>query len=267
MRLFLKWTVLALFIVFIFGCANVQQTATQLSPTPGLQATPSTLPSTATPISIPLSTPIPNNLGLTIEENEMLGQEQHEFILQQHAQSKEKPYNYTFPYPINGDNRYKAILDTKVSQDVKVVLQHDEITIFEFNGGDVSPIQPLRGLWVDQEHWILEIAFVTNTTDGNTVHSNAVGQIYRDGLFLNEQYGYEEMFGFQLLDGKPFYFYQKDSRIHLSFNDEDLPVTYDEVTHYQCCSAAERNPIAASNWVGFWGQRNGVWYYTEIGRY
>lgn len=267
MRPFLKWTVLVLFIAFICSCASVQRPPVQLSPTPDLQASPSTISSTATPISIPLSTPIPNNFGLTIEENEILGQEQHEAVLQQHAQSKEEPYEYKLPYPTNGDNRFKAILDTKVSGEVEVVLQQDEITIFEFNGGDVSPIQPLRGLWVDQEHWILEIAFVTNTTDGNTVHSNAVGQIYRDGLFLNEQYGYEEMFGFQLLDGKPFYFYQKDSRIHLSFNDEDLPVTYDEVTHYQCCSAAERNPIAASNWVGFWGQRNGVWYYTEIGRY
>lgn len=237
------------------------------------------------PTPEPPTTPIPNNAGLTIEENEIIGQVSIEpltflpvhgsqqNIIARHALDKGKPYS--FPdgfeqngayviYPVTGDSHFRAV---RAIDSAKLVLQQDKVTILEIDAGDVSPISPLRGLWVDDEHWILETAYVKNINDGNSIYSNAVGQIYRDGVLLNEQFGYEEMFGFQLLDGEPFYFYKKEGQIYLSYNNEDLPVIYDEIPHYRCCSGAALNPIAGINWIGFWGQRDGVWYYTEIGRY
>lgn len=74
------------------------------------------------------------------------------------------------------------------------------------------------------------------------------------------------MFGFQLLDGKPFYFFKKDDRIYISYDHQELPLTYDEIPHYQCCSAGGLNAVAGPNWVGFFGRRGEVWYYTEIRR-
>jgi hypothetical protein len=127
----------------------------------------------------------------------------------------------------------------------------------------------LRGLWVDEaDAWVLEIASTDYSRTANqTVVIETIGQIYRNGELLNQKYGYREMFGYQLLDGLPFFFYQKDGLVHISYNNQDLPLIYDQIPHYGCCSAAATNPVAALNWVGFFGQRNGVWYYTEIGKY
>lgn len=287
-----KWAILTLFSLFVYGCTPstpvekpISKTAMPLSVTlPHIQQTP-TPTSSPTATSVPLTTPIPNKIGLTIEENEIIGQVSLEpltfqpvhgsqqNIIARHALDKGKPYSFLdgfeqngayVIYPVSGDSHFRAI---RSSDSAKLVLQQDEVTILEIDAGDVSPISPLRGLWVDDEHWILETAYVKNIIDGNSIYSEAVGQIYRDGVLLNEQFGYEEMFGFQLLDGKPFYFYKKDGRIYLSYNNEDLPVAYDEIPHYRCCSGAALNPIAGINWIGFWGQRDGVWYYTEIGRY
>lgn len=292
MKSLTKWAILALLSLFMCGCAeylplekpvpettqplNVAKTHIQLTPIP-----------TFSPIaaSATLTTPISNKFGITIEENEIIGQASldpltfepvhgsQQDIKVRHSKDKGKPY--LFPdgfeqngayviYPVNVDRHLRVV---RASENVKIVLQKDEVTILQIDGGDVSPINPLRGLWVEHEHWILEIAFVRNIIDGNAIQSNAVGKIYRDSVLLNEEYGYEEMFGFQLLDGKPFYFYKKDRQVYLSYNNEDLPIVYDEIPHYACCSGAELNPIAGSNWIGFWGQRDGVWYYTEIGRY
>jgi len=70
-----------------------------------------------------------------------------------------------------------------------------------------------------------------------------------------------------LLTGKPFYFYQENGQIHISYNDQDLPLIYDEVPHFGCCSSAVLNPVSAPNWVGFFGKRGKIWFYTEIGIY
>jgi len=259
-------------------------TLSEMAWTPTVTATPAVSPIT-TPTSVPLTTPIPNKVGLTIEENEVIGQVnldpltfQPKHGTQQEIRARhahDKGNIYSFPggfeengayvmYPVTGDRQFRAI---RASDSAEIVLQQDEITIFQIDGGDVSPISPLRGLWVDNEHWVLETAFVRNAIDGSAIQSNAVGNIYQDGILLNEKYGYEEMFGFQLLDGKPFYFYKKDGKFLLSFNNEDLPIVYDEIPHYACCSGSELNPIAGNNWIGFWGKRDGVWYYIEIGRY
>jgi len=276
MRIFLNYIGLILLALFIAGCSPAIPSQTEISEpakplsiasTDQNQTPTSALLSIVTVTGMSLPAPIPNDFGLTIEENVIFGQEHYETVLKRHAQEKEKPYKNILPDPINGNSPFKAFLGLQAGDQVKVFLQQNGITVFEIDGGDTSPIEPLRGLWGDQDHWILEIAFVTNKIEGNIVYSNPVGQIYRDGTLLNELFGYEEMFGYQLIDDKPFYFYKKDGRIHLSFNDEDLPITYDEIIHYRCCSGAEKNPVAAGNWVGFWGLRDGVWYYTEIGRY
>lgn len=291
-----KWAVLALLTLLVYGCSHaipsdklISETTTLLSVTPThiQQTSPPTFSPMTIATAAPLTTPIPNKIGLTIEENEIVGQASldpltfqpvhgsQQDIQARHAQDKGKPY--VFPngfeqngayviYPVTGDGHFRAV---RASDSAKIVLllQQDETTIDQMDGGDVSPISPLRGLWVVNGHWILETAFVRNSIDGNAIQSDAVGRIYQDGVLLNEKYGYEEMFGFQLLAGKSFYFYKRDGQVYLSYNNENLPITYDEIPHYACCSGAQLNPIAGSNWIGFWGQRDGVWYYTEIGQY
>jgi hypothetical protein len=300
MQSLIKCAILTLLAFILYGCSQPNQsvksipetipslsiTLTHILLTPTTTISPTArLIASATSTSVPLTTPIPNKTGLIIEENEIIGQASldpltfqpvhgsQEAIKGRHAQQKGELYSfpsgfvengaYEF-YPVTGDPHFKVV---RASDSAKIVLQQDGKTILNIDGGDISPISPLRGLWVDDDHWTLEIASVTNKITESSVNSVAVGQIYQDGKYLNDLYGYEEMFGYQILNGKPFYFYKKDRKIHLSYNNEDLPILYDEVPHYGCCSSAELNPIAASNWIDFWGKREGIWYYTEIGRY
>ena len=273
---------LIIFSLLLFGCAGnttpeqlPSPTATSSEIIPTLTTEP-----TVTDASAQLTTPIPNDIGLTIEENEVIGEpslepliftpvhSSQQEILERHASEKGSPYSFGMEIVIDSEgHQYKAVEDTGANGGMVINILQDEEIIFQVDAGDVSPISPLWGLWVEDSHWVLEISHVTNTTEGNAVYSNAIGQVYRDGVSLNEGYGYEEIFGYQLLDGKPFFFYLLDGRIHLSYDGETLPIWYDEVHHYQCCSGGMLNPRMGINWVGFWGIREGVTYYTEIGKY
>lgn len=226
-----------------------------------------------------LPTSLPNAAGLTIVENEILGQiglepltfqpvrgTQQE-VMTRHAAEKQEPREE--------ETDYRAARTESGGEEVKggalsgltiQVLRGDQV-IFTTSAGLASPINSLRGLWVVEDHWYLEVAYVEHSVQGNEISFYPTGRIFRDGVLLNEQYGYEEMFGFQMLAGKPFYFYRKDGQIHLSYDNQELPLVYDDVRHYLCCSAGVLNPSTGANWVGFFGMRGGVSYYTEIGMY
>jgi hypothetical protein len=286
----MKISILLLTSILLIGClagctpGQTPQTATpSATPTQPEPTQPAPTQATepiATSISGPLPTAIPNDFGLTIEENEVIGDVRldplsfdpvhgsEETILERHEDEKGKVYQRDNVVEIDENNILEARTYFAAADDGVVMLQQNGETIFEADVGDGSPMDPFQGLWVEDGHWILEVAYVTVTSqDNNNYYTNAVGQVYRDGVSLNEQYSYEEMFGYQPLGGKPFYFYQQDGVIHLSYDGQELPLWYDEVPHYGCCSYGMINPRAASNWVSFWGQREGVWYYTEIGLY
>ena len=266
----------------LFGCTeNITPEAT-LSPTATPQDIFPTVTETpiATATTEPLPTPIPNEYGLTIEEYEIIGiidldsltfrpvHGSKEAIFERHAAEKGESYSFGIGIVIDSNgHQYTAKYDDGADGNLVINLLQDGEIIFQMDPGDVGPIGALYGLWVEDGHWVLETAYVTNATEGNAVYTNAVGQVYRDGISLNEEYGYEEIFGYQLLAGKPFFFYKLDGKIHLSYDGETLPIWYDEVRHYSCCSGAMLNPRMGTNWVGFWGIREGVTYYTEIGKY
>jgi hypothetical protein len=88
-----------------------------------------------------------------------------------------------------------------------------------------------------------------------------------DGKSLNQELGYDEVFNWRTLDGQPFYFFKKDSRIGVHYAGKDLPYEYDEVMHYNCCEPAAFNPHNLPSMVVFHGLRDGMWYYVETGVY
>jgi hypothetical protein len=116
-----------------------------------------------------------------------------------------------------------------------------------------------RALWADDQHWVLEVACEMKP------YPYAVGHIVVDGQSLNNLYGYEESFGFQTMHSKFFYFFNRDGKIGVSYDGREIPLGYDHVLHYGCCSAGILNPIMAENMVAFFAQRGGQWYYVEIG--
>ncbi len=89
--------------------------------------------------------------------------------------------------------------------------------------------------------------------------------VIQNGEIANHKLGYDEMFGWQILAGKLFYFFTKDGVVYISYDEQILPTEYNFVPHYGCCEEGTiRNPHGNDNEVWFFGVRNGAWYYVDI---
>jgi hypothetical protein len=146
-----------------------------------------------------------------------------------------------------------------------VVLKQDGVEIYRIASGPGSPLNALQGLWVYDSHWALEAAKISLTQKENSITVNAVGRIVVDGQILNESLGYDEAFDFQTLNGRPFYFFKRNGKVGASFDGVEIPLDYDKVPHYGCCSAAELNPRKYQDTVEFFATRDNNWYFVEIG--
>lgn len=146
-----------------------------------------------------------------------------------------------------------------------VTVMRDGGEIYRISTGRGSPINALRGLWVYDDHWVLETAHVSETVKNNVATHDVRGQIVQDGVLLNDLHGYEEAFGFQTINGRPFYFFERDSLVHAWYDGQEIPLGYESVPHYGCCSAGELNPQMWQHMVAFFGTRGETWYYVKIG--
>jgi len=117
----------------------------------------------------------------------------------------------------------------------------------------------IKGAWSYEEHWVTEMGIPTDQDPWFPTK----GQIAQDGQDLNAACGYEESYNFALLGGRPFYFYRKQNEVGISYDGQELPLPYDEIPHYQCCSAGATNPVTYPNMVQFFGRRGEQWYYVE----
>ena len=151
----------------------------------------------------------------------------------------------------------KVISSTEDPLRQTVKLYRGEEEILAVDGGLPSPALPLQGLWRYGGHWALEVLYA----DADTW----AGQVYIDGEPINALKGYDEAFGFQLLDARPFYFYVREGSVGISYDGEEADLGYDEVIHYRCCAESMLNPLQAVNMVAFFASRAGTWYYVEIG--
>lgn len=91
------------------------------------------------------------------------------------------------------------------------------------------------------------------------------GYLVQDGEILNDKLGYEEIFGWRLLNDQPTYFFRKGPKVGISYNSKILPVSYDYVVHYYCCAYGMMNPRGGQNMMRFYGLRDGTWVDVEIG--
>jgi hypothetical protein len=100
-------------------------------------------------------------------------------------------------------------------------------------------------------HWLLEVQ----------------GFLFEDGKNLNDTLGYEEIFGWQLVNGKPFYYFRKGPRLGISYDGQVQAVYIDDMFHYGCCGFAANDNGGNQAMVWFYALRDGMWYYVEIGHY
>ncbi|MCD4737728.1 MAG: hypothetical protein K8R89_00515 [Anaerolineae bacterium] len=111
--------------------------------------------------------------------------------------------------------------------------------------------------WSYDEHWVIE--FKQLDEDGQVK-----GHILQDGQELNRIFGYGESFGFTILGGKPFYFYEKDDKVGISYNGRVLGQEYDQVLHHGCCNDSFLNPHYSLELGWFFARRGNQWYYVEV---
>jgi len=159
---------------------------------------------------------------------------------------------YTFPV-FAGDDLVSVMVDeTNAPEETLSVLRGDK-PVFSLTVPGPTVSNPVKKLAAWNGHWVLEVD----------------GQVWVEGQNLGRQQGYAEVFGWQLLAGKPFYFYRPSANgpIRLSYDGRDLPLSYDEVIHYQCCEPAIFNVQGNDSMVWFHASRDGKWYYVEIGNY
>ena len=136
------------------------------------------------------------------------------------------------------------------------LIRGDEI-IFSTDAGLPSPALPQQGLWTYEDHWVLEILLAEDEI--------WMGEIFQDGELINDLMGYEEAFGFQLLAGEPFFFYQRNGQLGYSYAGQETDLPYDHIPHYRCCAEDTLNPVQAEQMVAFFAQQGELWFYLELG--
>ena len=243
----------------------------------------STSISKATPVEIE-SPSFPS--GLSVEEHMLMGAPQvdpmsfspiqgsQKDVLSGHQQERDRRFadNYSVEQgrgeiSVDWKSGKLTARETRNNADnrIGVELISGGQTIFSIQLGDSSPIRPLQGLWTYSNHWVLEVVHVSQQNNSsNEVTSPWFGEVIWDGVSLGEKHGYEETFGFQLMHGKPFYFFQKEGQIGFIYDEQEVLLEYKQIPHFACCSGAELNPISAENMVAFFAKRDGTWYYVEI---
>ena len=166
------------------------------------------------------------------------------------------------PPPLNGQ-QLKAVRQ-EIDGEVIITVSLGDEEVLSVNVGVGTPLNNLHGLWVISEDWYVEIAHTTLPTVPETP-IEIRGEVFKNGISLNEQYGYEETFGFQPLDDKPFFFFLKDGEIGINYAGEESMLGFDSIQHYACCSAGIFNPRAYLNMVTFFASKASKNYYVELG--
>ena len=221
-------------------------------------------------------TPQPSTPPLTIEEHALASMGDLDLgdwmpvegtrvdILAKHAAERAVFTSEGVSTLIIGPDTLRAV-EINEEKYVSVEATRNDQQIFSTKAGVISPINNFRGLWAVDDQWIMEVAHVEeDPTDPNAAFI-IWGEIIQDGESLNQKFGYEEAFGFQLLDAKPFFFFKKDGQIGMSYDGVETPLNFTEVSHYLCCSAGSLNPRSAEKMVAFFAKRENVDFYVEIG--
>lgn len=139
---------------------------------------------------------------------------------------------------------------TPVGAPSRLQLMRNDEVIFTYSLLPSSPASgPLRGLNTWDGHWYLEVSDV----------------LIRDGVVLNQELGYSEIFGFRIINEQPFYFYRQGSQIYVSYNGVTIPGPYQQIIHEpSCCSAGLTNMTLGENGLGFFAEQDGYWVYVII---
>lgn len=172
------------------------------------------------------------------------------------------------PFPSNQVNDTPLTLSVTLGSDAIVAEQVDSgnyilVTrngkeIFRTDAGGISPMPPLQNLWAYDNHWVLETNLFLPDIPFN-------GQVFLDGVSIGQKNGYEEVFNFQTINGRPFYFFRYKGKVDAWFDGQVIPLGYDDVQHYVCCADSSLNPKAFQDATLFFGTKDNTWFFVQVG--
>jgi hypothetical protein len=158
---------------------------------------------------------------------------------------------YHFTLPVYAGERLITVESDPVTYN-RLIVRQDGEPIFTYLTTGFEVGMPVKGLHAWNGSWVLEVN----------------GTLIVDGVNWNQkELAADEIFGFQMLDGQPFFFFVRDGVTGLWYAGEELPVRYAEVIHYRCCEPAMFNQGGNERMVWFYARRDGMWYYTELGKF
>lgn len=114
---------------------------------------------------------------------------------------------------------------------------------------NVQGLQTWEQAQDQSKHWALEID----------------GDVIQDGQDLKKINRYDTVFGFQVLDNQPIYFFTKNGLTYLNINGQSQPYRYDTIVHDKTGNLSIFNPGASGEVIWFYALRDGLWYYVEAG--
>jgi hypothetical protein len=89
----------------------------------------------------------------------------------------------------------------------------DGLAVYSGTAVAQGAYMPLRSFTAWAGHWVLEVD----------------DHLIMDGQDLGQTLGYDVNFGFSLIRGQPFYFFERESKVRISCGGRTLPNAYDQV--------------------------------------
>lgn len=119
-----------------------------------------------------------------------------------------------------------------------------------YQGANNCPIEEFRA-WGD--HWVLEME----------------GEVLVDGEKLTRKYLYEQVFNWQLINGKEFFLFKDAGYYGMFYDGSDLSITYGEIIHWPCIDqqgggGVNLSAASSDQAVTFFARRGMAWYYVEV---
>ncbi len=199
------------------------------------------------------------------------------FIVRQWDNHRSKQYKFYFDGKILDMKSYSdisripfyftpIIVDTKVIEIVYIGKKHkyyglgdtlkyavkvNSEVVTHFTTVQKTVDSPVKSFYQNNNDWILEY------------EDNAIV----NGFRICEKYDLDKIFSFVYLGSKPFFFFDDNNHISISYNEENYNTKYDEVIHYKCCEPSLFNVWNNNVMVSFFALRDGYWYYVEAGVY
>lgn len=165
-------------------------------------------------------------------------------------------YDRVFPV-LAGDAEIKLQYDLQVvarppgDPAVARVLRNGQVVDTLAVSGSSPAGGAVRGLWAEQGRWVAELP----------------GVIVEDGTLLNDALGCSEMFAWQLIGGKPFFFCRAGGEISGWQGGAKLAVAYDEVLYAAQLGAKMLAQMRRyEDGLAFFARRDDTWLFVAAYR-